>query len=169
MTISPTSLSSVTAVAAPAPITRTQTTSAAAPTNDGDADDQTQLSPLGKLMSKLQDLESSDPAKAKQVLSSIATALADKASAAGTTDPRLQALSDKFATAASTGNLSGLQPAKGQHHHHHHAQAATPAGGAPPAAGATPATGKAAGYAGGGDVRAVLESAISAALDSASA
>jgi hypothetical protein len=136
MNISATTLSSITQA------TATQATAQVAPAQSApvaDATgafgaDRTHLSKMGELMSKLQDLESSDPNKAKQVLSNIASALADKASADGNADPQLQALSDKFAQAAQTGDLSGLKP-QGGHHHHHHApeSAQAPSGGASPA------------------------------------
>jgi len=79
--------------------------------------DKTKLSKLGELMSKLQDLEGSDPAKAKQVLTSIASALTEKANSSDNSDPHLQELADKFTEAAKTGDLSALKPTGGKHHH----------------------------------------------------
>lgn len=82
--------------------------------------DQTNLSKMGQLFSKLQNLESTDPSKAKQVLSSIADSLSAKASEGGNTDSHLQELADKFKQAASTGDLSGLKPPSGHGHGHGH-------------------------------------------------
>jgi hypothetical protein len=79
--------------------------------------DGTHLSKLGELFSKLQDLESSDPAKAKQVLSSIASTLSEKANSPDNRDPHLQELADKFTQAAQTGDLSALKPKGGGHGH----------------------------------------------------
>jgi len=135
MTISPTSLSSVSPVTAASPISRTQdpeTTTSGAPASS--AASHTRLSKLGDLMSKLQDLETSDPAKAKQVLTSIASALSDKASTSG--DPHLTELADKFTEAAKTGDLSGLTPngppagARGHGGHHGHPHGPPPPDGA---------------------------------------
>ena len=89
----------------------------------------TQLSKMGDLMKQLQSLATSDPDKAKSVMSSIASQLTDKANATG--DSRMQALADKFSQAAQTGDMSSLQPPAqgaqgaqgahhGGHHHHHH-------------------------------------------------
>src|SRR5262249_29576746 len=83
------------------------------------AGDRTHFSTFGELMSKLQELQSADPDKAKQVLSSIATALSDKAQTGDAPDSHLQDLADRFAQAAQTGDLSVLRPHGG---HHHHAQ-----------------------------------------------
>jgi hypothetical protein len=134
--------------------------------------DKTKLSKLGELMSKLQDLESSDPAKAKQVLTSIASALTEKANASGSSDPHLQELADKFTEAAKTGDLSGLKPTGGEHHHR-------PEGPPPPppasasdattaAAAATTASRKTASYTQSDNPLAQLESVIGDALSSAS-
>jgi len=121
MTISSTtavsSLSSTPAVHKVGSATDTSSRSELAEPSSGG--DKTKLSKLGALMSKLQDLESSDPAKAKQVLTAIASALTEKASAAGSSDPHLQELADKFTEAAKTGDLSGLSP-RGREHHHRH-------------------------------------------------
>ena len=165
MNISSTSLSGVTATPATGAVNRVQDSDAtSAASNDGDADDKTRLTTLGQLMSKLQSLESTDPAKAKQVLSSIAAALTDKANSGSTTDPRLAALADKFTQAAKTGDLSGLQPPAGggHHHHHHHAAAPAASASADSATGAT--SSKAASYARTGDVMSQVESVISDAL-----
>lgn len=87
----------------------------------------TSFSKMGDLMKQLQSLETSDPDKAKAVMSNIASQLTDKANATG--DSRMKALADKFSQAAQTGDMSSLQPpaqgaqgAQGAHHggHHHH-------------------------------------------------
>jgi hypothetical protein len=101
-------LSSVTATAATRRVSQAQTTDTASSTDETTGSSRTKLSKLGELMSKLQDLESSDPAKAKQVLTQIASSLTDKANSSS--DPRLKELADKFTEAASTGDLSGLEP-----------------------------------------------------------
>jgi len=133
--------------------------------------DKTKLSKLGELMSKLQDLESSDPAKAKQVLTSIASALTEKANAAGSNDPHLQELADKFTEAAKTGDLSGLKPKGGAHHHRPEGPPPTPAPSATSdaaAKAATTASRKTASYTQSDNPLAQLESVISDALSGAS-
>ncbi len=124
MNISATGLiSSLTPTAPTSSVTSAQTTAnTASPLGGADS---TQLSTMGQLMSKLQSLESSDPTKAKQVLTSIATALTNQANSSGTTDPHLKELANKFTQAASTGDLSALKPQSTGHHHHHAAQAAS--------------------------------------------
>jgi hypothetical protein len=88
---------------------------------DGDAQGAVKVSPRAQLLAKLQDLEQSDPAQAKQVLSDMATKLRDQAGqATGEDASRLTAMADKLQKAADTGDLSGLGPSKGAHHGHHH-------------------------------------------------
>jgi hypothetical protein len=155
-------------------LSATSATSAVAGTTDrpalpGAVDDatgaaHTHFSTFGELMSKLQELQSSDPDKAKQVLSSIATALSDKAKTGDAPDSHLQDLADRFSQAAQTGDLSALRPHTG---HHHHAQV----DGQPPTAtsdvpGANP--GRSASYLrGANDRRDEIESIISNALSGA--
>lgn len=125
MNISSSSLSSLSSVYA---TNQTAATSAVSSTDDSDAtsaasdvdgnSSHTRFSKMGSLMSQLQSLESSDPAKAKQVLTNISDQLSAKASASGNSDPHLQELADKFKQAAQTGDLSGLQPSGGGHHMH---------------------------------------------------
>src|SRR5262249_14755103 len=99
------------------------------------------LSGFAQKMSALKSLEQSDPAKAKQVLSDIASKIKDAAqNATGAEADRLNAIADKFQKAADSGDLSQLGPqqhraAQGSqsaqggaqaahgHHHHHHAKA----------------------------------------------
>ncbi len=78
------------------------------------------LSKMGSLMSKLQDLEQTDPAKAKSVLAKISQDLK------ATGDSKLSALADKFDQASQSGDLSVLKPKTGGHHHGggHHKMAA---------------------------------------------
>jgi hypothetical protein len=73
----------------------------------------TNVSKPAELMAKLQKLKDSDPDKLKSVLSDISKQLQDAADKTG--DKGLAKLADKFASAAQSGDLSGLQP---QHHHH---------------------------------------------------
>ncbi|MEI9935984.1 MAG: hypothetical protein WDO69_02040 [Pseudomonadota bacterium] len=85
----------------------------------------TSVSKPGELMAKLSQLLQQDPAKFKQVTQQISEQL--KTAAQGATGPQAQFLSkmsDDFAQASSSGNLSSLQPpnsggdhAAGTHHH----------------------------------------------------
>ncbi len=78
------------------------------------------MSKIGQFMSKLSDLEKTDPTKAKQVLSSIADKLNTAASSAtGDEATHLKDLAAKFTKAADTGDLSGIQPPKGGPGGHH--------------------------------------------------
>jgi hypothetical protein len=175
MPISPTSLSAVSPISAASPISRAQdaeTTTRTAPSSSSAAS-HTRLSRLGDLMSKLQDLETSDPAKAKQVLTSIATALSDKATSSG--DPHLTELADKFTEAAKTGDLSALQPhgpppeAHGHGGPHGHPHGPPPSDGAAQAGSASDAN-RAARYADhANSPLGQLASIISTALSSVSA
>jgi hypothetical protein len=89
---------------------------APAPASGGDS---ARVSEFGQLLSKLKQLQQSDPQKFKQVMSQLADSL--KADAQNTSDPHAQEmlnkLSSKFAAAGELGDLSGLSPA----HHGHHA------------------------------------------------
>ncbi len=96
--------------------------------------DSGQLSPLSQLMSTLQQLQQSDPAKYAQVTGQIATNLESAAQAAqanGNTSAatQLNALATDFSKASSTGQLPDIkdlaQAVGGHHGHHgHHAHAA---------------------------------------------
>ena len=92
--------------------------------------DRAKLTKLGELASKLQDLEASDPDKAKQVLAKIASALSSKADETG--DARLKQLAGKFDQASQTGDLSQLRP-----HHHRHPAGPPPGGDAAASANST--------------------------------
>jgi len=87
------------------------------------------VSGLGSLMSQLQQLSQTDPAKFKQVTAEISDKLKTEAGqASGQQAQFLSQLSDKFAQASQSGNLSALEPPKhagGHHHHGHHAHAAS--------------------------------------------
>ena len=96
--------------------------------SDGEGNGSARLSGLAQAMSKLQTLEKSDPAKAKQVLSDIANKLQAKGKELGGAEgARLNTLAGKFQQAAASGDLSALQPAgqaqagqqQGGHHGHH--------------------------------------------------
>ena len=125
MSISSISSTSATTALTFQPTSQTQT----ATTPDGD---NTTVSKLGQAMQKLADLEKTDPDKAKQVLSTIASKLTDAANnATGDQQKHLQDLAAKFTSAAQTGDLSGIQPPKhggGGHHHHHHSGSSTTSG-----------------------------------------
>jgi hypothetical protein len=90
--------------------------------------DNSQLSPFAQLMSDLQKLQQTDPAKYQQVTSQIATNLqtaAQTATAAGNTTAaaQLTQLSTDFNNASKSGQLPNMQDlaqAVGGHHHHHH-------------------------------------------------
>lgn len=169
MTLSSITLSSLTATSATSQVSATQTSPPAGASDTGGTD-RTRLSRMGELMSRLQDLENTDPDQAKQVLSNIASKLADKASSSS--DPHLQQLADKFAQAAKTGDLSGLKPQGHPHPHHHHDHAS--GGGAASSSDATAAaaavSGKAASYTqNGSDPMAEVESILSDALNGVSA
>ena len=124
-------ISSITSAQAAIPVSSAAAAAPAAPAAPADPADGTRLSGFGSFMSKLQSLEQSDPAKAKQVLGDIASKLSARAKeVGGTAGQHLSQLADKFQQASQTGDLSGLQPPQaqqGQHHHHgggHHAKAA---------------------------------------------
>ena len=99
------------------------------------APDNSHLSPFAQLMSQLQKLQQTDPAKYQQVTGQIATNLqtaAQTATAAGNTTQaaQLTQLSNDFSSASKSGQLPNMQDlaqAVGghHHHHHHHAEAAS--------------------------------------------
>jgi len=121
-------ISTVSSVPYTSPVsTATPTTAPSGVDRDGDGDGGgAKVSKYGQLMSQLQNLEQSDPAKAKQVLGEIASKLSDAAKqAGGDRGKMMSALADKFQQAAQTGDLSGLKPPAsgaphGGHHHGHH-------------------------------------------------
>ncbi len=96
--------------------------------------DNSQLSPFIQMMSTLDQLHQSDPAKYKQVTQQIATNLqsaaqtaqADGNSAAAS---ELNQIASHFTNASNTGQFPTIQElaqAIAGHHHHHHAHAAPP-------------------------------------------
>ncbi len=100
---------------------------AAAPASTASAPDQIDFSQVAKLYQQLQQLQTSNPAELKQVLTGAATKL--NAAAGQQTDPGqadfLSNLASRFQKAADTGDLAALQPpsarsGSGVHHGHHH-------------------------------------------------
>lgn len=100
--------------------------------------DNGQLSPLGQVLSTLQQLQQSNPTEYKQVTQQIATNLTTAAqtaqSAGNTTEAnQLTHLAGDFTNASTSGQLPNIQDLAqavgGGHHHHHHSgsAAATPA------------------------------------------
>jgi hypothetical protein len=97
--------------------------------------DTSRLSPFAQLMSRLQQLQQSDPAKYQQVTGQIATNLetaSQTALANGNTTAaaRLDQLSKDFTSASKSGQLPNVQDlaqavAGHRHGHHHHAHAAS--------------------------------------------
>jgi hypothetical protein len=78
-------------------------------------------SPLGQLLSNLQQLQSQDPTKFQQVVSTISAQLQTAAQQQGQTPlgTFLSNLASKFQSVASGGSLSQLQPHHRGHGHHH--------------------------------------------------
>ena len=80
----------------------------------------TSISKPGQLFKELQNLSTSDPAKFKQVTSDIATQLKQAAQGAtGSQAAFLNKMATKFATAAQTGDASGLTLKHAGHGHPH--------------------------------------------------
>ena len=102
----------------------------------GGPSDSGQLSPFAQLMSMLQQLQQSDPAKYRQVTQQISTNL----QAAAQTDiangntagaNHLSQLATDFNNASTKSQLPNVQDLAqaiggGHHHHHHHAESAAP-------------------------------------------
>lgn len=95
--------------------------------------DNGQLSPFAQLMSTLQQLQQSDPAKYQQVTKQIATNLESAAQTAQsegnvTAANQLSQLADDFTKASNSGQLPNVQDlAQAVHgHHHHHFHSARP-------------------------------------------
>ncbi len=91
--------------------------------------DSPEISPLAQMMTTLQQLQQTDPAKYKEVTGQIATTLqkaAQSAQSDGNTTvvAALNQLSSEFQDASQTGqmpNLKNLATAHSGHHGHHHA------------------------------------------------
>ena len=83
------------------------------------------VSPLAQVLSQLQQLQQTNPAKFTSVLTDIANKLhAAAQQEGGPQGQRLADLADRFQQAAQTGDLSALRPAHRHHHHHSHGAAA---------------------------------------------
>src|SRR5262249_5938475 len=118
---------------------RTSRTSSVPPPQAGGAAS-VNISRPGELLSKLQQLQQSDPDKFQQVVSGIADKLHTEAqNASGADSQALGKLADRFAQVAQTGDLSALQPKGGpptaagdatHHHHGHHRHSGGGGGGA---------------------------------------
>ncbi|MGA2717190.1 MAG: hypothetical protein ABSG41_29265 [Bryobacteraceae bacterium] len=95
--------------------------------------DNSQLSPLGQVLSTLQELQQSNPTEYKQVTQQIATNLTSAAQTAqsdGNTNAanQLTQLASDFTNASTSGQLPNIQDLAqalggGGHHHHHHSDA----------------------------------------------
>jgi predicted ATPase len=98
--------------------------------------DNQHLSPFAQLMSTLQQLQQSDPAKYQQVTQQIATNLqaaaqTDLANGNSAGANQLNQLATDFSNASKNGQLPNVQDlaqAVGGHHHHHHHAASADAG-----------------------------------------
>jgi hypothetical protein len=112
---------------------------ASAPAGDGAAGGGG-ISDYGKLVSALQQLQTQDPAKFKEVVTDIAGQLQSAADQQGSSTPDngLSKLTDKFRQVADTGDVSKLQ---GRHHHHHGGGGGTYGNGGKPAETAGPPPG----------------------------
>ncbi len=88
------------------------------------ATDTDSVSGIGKLLSNLQDLATSDPAKFKQETGAIAAKLNDAAgNTAGDESSFFKDLASQFQQASDTGDASALAPKR--HAHHNHASSGT--------------------------------------------
>ena len=93
----------------------------------GGTDTTSGVSTFSQLLSKLNDLSQSDPAKFKTLTAQIASQLKTAAgNATGSDAQALNKLSGEFAQASSDGNISALEPSRqtqssgSVHHRHHH-------------------------------------------------
>jgi hypothetical protein len=100
----------------------------------GQQPDSTQLSPLARLLSTLQQLQQSNPTQYQQVTQQIATNLQTAAKTAqtdgnSTAANQLSQLATDFTNASNSGQLPNIQDlaqavsGHGHHHHHHHSEA----------------------------------------------
>lgn len=111
------------------PVTRSNDTAKVAQT--GGSTDRIDFSQAANLFKQLQQLQSSNPAELKQVLTDAVAKLKDAANQQ--TDPRaaqfFNNLADRFQKAADTGDLSSLHPQSGTGRAHgHHGPPPPPAG-----------------------------------------
>src|ERR1035437_4322469 len=96
------------------PTTSTPSTASATGTAATDTDS---VSGIGKMLSNLQDLATTDPAKFKQETADIATALNKAAdNTTGDESSFIKGLASQFQQASDTGDASALAP---KHHGHH--------------------------------------------------
>jgi hypothetical protein len=102
----------------------------------GGPSDNSQLSPFAQLMSTLQQLQQSDPAKYQQVTQQISTNLqsaaqTDLANGNPAAANQLNQLATDFTNASKSGQLPSVkdlaQAIGVHHHHHHHSASADPA------------------------------------------
>jgi hypothetical protein len=116
------------------PTTQTQATTAIRPSvpagpPSGQPAATTSVSPWAVLLSKLEQLQRSDPEAFGQVTAQMAGTVATNAASAGGEDKQaLTKLADQLNEASKTGNLSAVKPPK----HHHHQAAASQGGSALP-------------------------------------
>ena len=120
----------------------------------GQGSDSGGLSPFAQVMSKLQQLQQSNPAQYQQVTQGIAANLqtaAQTAQSDGNTSAasQLNQLATDFKTASTSGQMPNVQDLAqamggqgvgGHHHHHHHAQAASSAAASNSTSGASSAS-----------------------------
>ena len=96
-----------------ASLIQTNSTTSSTPTSSTlstGAATQTHVSPLGELMSKLQQLQQQDPTQFKQVAGQLATSLQQASHQSGNDDGVLSQLANGFQQAAQTGQMPTLQP-----------------------------------------------------------
>ena len=100
-------------------VSSTKSTSATSATTrtSGTAEDASTVSGPAKLLSKLKELQKSDPAKFKEVMTKISDSLKEKAAATDDAGDKkvLTEMASKFQSAGETGDLSALAPPKGGH------------------------------------------------------
>jgi hypothetical protein len=84
--------------------------SSSSATSSTGAATQTHVSPLGELMSKLQQLQQQDPAQFKQVAGQLATSLQQAAQQSGDSNGFLSQLANGLQQAAQTGQMPTFQP-----------------------------------------------------------
>lgn len=101
-------ISSISSTSQLTQVTSTPRTRGPRAAETAESGDRADLSPMGQMMGRLQDLAETDPAKAKEVLATIAEGLAAKAEETG--DSKMSELAEKLASAAETGDLSALEP-----------------------------------------------------------
>ena len=133
------SISSSTTIAASLTVQTATETATQATTDaitDSDATDEAspvKLSDGARMRQRLAALAKDDPEKFKEVASKISKQLADEADKGGDGAAFLKHLSDQFASAAQSGDVSSLKPPQHEHGaggHHHGGHKGAPATGA---------------------------------------